>query len=185
MAIDRAGLMPILRHECGHLFIARAVGFPTDGIELLPRAGAHIELQISLSSLDELCNYIERRVKVLFAGAIGQSIQGGVIRQDVAYNLLNSPHGGAGHDFAKIKELIRLLVGVKFPNANAPQYADELKAADTRLSDASAQIVSDNITAIDALAIHFLDKREMLGKTESYHLPQAEIDAFLDARASS
>jgi hypothetical protein len=180
MAISRAALMPIIRHECGHLVVAHVVGFSTDGIELRPdRAGAYIDLQLAFTSVDDVCSYIENRVQVLFAGAIAQSIQGNVIRPEVAHTLLDNPREGSGHDFAKIKELIRVFVGLKFPDANREQYANALTATDHRLSEASAHIVSDKIKIIDALALHFLDEMEKLGKRDSYHFPQAKIDEFL------
>jgi hypothetical protein len=44
--------------------------------------------------------------------------------------------------------------------------------------------VNDNIPAIDALAIYFMDEMERLGKAE-HEISQAEIDRFLSAGSAT
>jgi hypothetical protein len=71
----RAALTATIRHECGHLIIARSLGFSTGGIKLSPtEAGASIDLLLSLKSLDEVLEFIERRVQVLYAGSLAESL---------------------------------------------------------------------------------------------------------------
>jgi hypothetical protein len=132
----RAQLLPVVRHECGHLFVARTLGFPTGGIELWPgrEAGAEIELQFSLKSIPDLLEYIEKRVQVLYAGAIAESIQGDSVRPEVAKALLDSPKAAAGHDFAKIKELLRVWAAFAYPDVPREQFLERVKALETRCS---------------------------------------------------
>jgi hypothetical protein len=62
-------------HECGHLLAARSLGFPTGGIHLSPtEAGASIDLRLSLKTVGEVLEFIERRVQVLYAGSLAESL---------------------------------------------------------------------------------------------------------------
>jgi hypothetical protein len=130
----RRALMPSVRHECGHLLLARNLGFPTGGIQLREKtAGAEIDLVLSLRNIEEQLTYLEKRIQVLFAGALAESIRGGQVQGDVAFNLLDSPTASAGHDFAKIKELLRLWVGLRYPNATEKEFGDRLTELKDRL----------------------------------------------------
>ena len=71
----RKALMDMLRHECGHLITAKALGFTTGHIELqADRACAEIDLPLSMQSLDDVKAFLGRRVQVLYAGSIAQSL---------------------------------------------------------------------------------------------------------------
>jgi hypothetical protein len=170
--------------------VARTIGFPTGGIKLWPdRAGAEIDLQLSFKTAEQVRTFLQKRIQVLYAGAIAESIQGGTIRLEVAKSLLDSPHASAGHDFAKIKELLRLWVGLTYPDATQHQYAQELATAADQLSQAAAQIIEANIGVIDSLALFFLDELDRSVKTGTFanalYLPKTAVDTFLATRSGS
>jgi hypothetical protein len=179
----RRVLMPTVRHECGHLLVARNLGFATGDIQLRENtAGAGIDLVLSLRNIEEILTYLEKRIQVLFAGALAESIRGGQIQPDVAFNLLNSPTASAGHDFAKIKELLRLCVGLRYPNATEKEFGDRLTELKDRLYNDVGPFIEANVSLIDKLALFFLDELEKSNgglMSKIFDLPKASIDAFL------
>jgi hypothetical protein len=51
---EREAVTTIIRHECGHLVVARSLGFPSGGIHLSPtEASASIDLLLSLKTINE------------------------------------------------------------------------------------------------------------------------------------
>ena len=83
-----------VRHECGHLVIARVLGFPTGGIVFEKgRAewGAVIDLRISCLTIEDVSDFLMRRVQVIYAGAIAQTLEGTKINPKKCQMLLNGP----------------------------------------------------------------------------------------------
>jgi ATP-dependent Zn protease len=78
---DRQRIMPVAQHEVGHFVAARVLRFRTVGIsvEMLPKGGhaggAEITLSEALHSLEETKEYLRRRVQVLYAGALAQTLR--------------------------------------------------------------------------------------------------------------
>ena len=179
----RRELMPSVRHECGHLLAARNLGFPTGDIQLREKtAAAGIDLVLSLRNIEEVLTYLEKRIQVLFAGALAESIRGGQVQGDDAFKLLDSPIASAGHDFAKVKELLRLWVGLKYPDATDKKFGDRLTELKDRLYMNVGTFIDANISLIDKLALFFLDELEKSNgglASKSFDLPKASIDAFL------
>jgi hypothetical protein len=104
----RGAVTATIRHECGHLVVARSLGLPTGGIHFsAAKAGASIDLLLSLKTIDEVLEFIERRVQVLYAGSPAESLVRKRIQDDVANKLLMST---AANDFAKVRELVRMWV---------------------------------------------------------------------------
>ena len=182
----RRALMPSVRHECGHLLVARNLNFATGDIQLLEQtAGAGIELVLSLRNIEEVLSYLEKRIQVLFAGALAESIRGGQIQCDVAFNLMDSPTASAGHDFAKIKELLRLWVGLSCPDLTQKEFGDRLTELKDRLCEEVRAFIEANIPRIDELALFFLDELEKSDAglaSKSFVLPKTSIDGFLAAQ---
>jgi hypothetical protein len=59
-----------VRHECGHLVVAKALGFNTGQITLMPtQASAALDVFPSSPTLKDVEDFIERRVMMLYAGA--------------------------------------------------------------------------------------------------------------------
>jgi hypothetical protein len=75
MPIPLAQTTTVARHESGHLIVARSLGFPTGDIVLTTtEGGSEIDLYPSLPSLDDVKDFIEARIKVLYAGALAESL---------------------------------------------------------------------------------------------------------------
>jgi len=81
--------MPITQHEVGHFVAARVLRFRTDGItvEMLPRGGhqgsAGVLLAEPLKTMDEIKDYLRRRVQVLYAGALAQTLRENAPKMEV------------------------------------------------------------------------------------------------------
>jgi hypothetical protein len=70
---------PAAMHEAGHYMVARVLGFDTGEIYInvdLKGAdgGSIIYPHKSLETLGEVCEYLERRIQVLCAGALAQHL---------------------------------------------------------------------------------------------------------------
>src|SRR5271156_3522275 len=101
----RGAVTTTIRHECGHLVVARSLGFPTGGIHLsAAEAGASIDLLLSLKTMDEVLEFIERRVQVLYAGSLAESLVRKKVQDDVVNKLLMST---AANDFAKMQVVMK------------------------------------------------------------------------------
>ena len=110
----------VCRHEAGHYVIGRCLGFKVDSIsvEILDYAGAHngesaVTLPEGTSSLDAVVQYAERRVQMLYAGAIAQAMKGSGIDDAEAVKIIEGPN--AATDFAKARELLHIIRNIKYP----------------------------------------------------------------------
>jgi hypothetical protein len=102
----------ILRHEAGHLVIAKLLSFETGNVRLTEKdAGSEITLVPDLRDIPEIKGYIGRRVVVLYAGAAAEALRGTTIDQEQALKDFSSEVGM--NDFAKIRELLLLLAGIE------------------------------------------------------------------------
>jgi ATP-dependent Zn protease len=77
---QREQARPMAYHEAGHLCVAEHLGFKTDGMILDPRGplgadgGAKLILEEELKTVEQICDYLRRRIKVLFAGSIAEAV---------------------------------------------------------------------------------------------------------------
>src|SRR6516165_5870327 len=135
----RGAVSATILHECGHLLAARSLGFPTGGIHLSStEAGASIDLLLSLKTIDQVLEFIERRVQVLYAGSLAESLVRKKVQDDVANKLLMST---AANDFAKVRELLRMWIGLKHPEVTESKFQEELTQANERLYSKAAKLV--------------------------------------------
>lgn len=161
--------MQIAHHEMGHYVVARALGFETGGVtltvtmDLRHQAGASITLARSMSSIDAVKGYLEARMMVLFAGAMGQSLaseqsSGKRVDKRKAATILKGELG-AEQDYAKIRELGHLLRNITYPDTNAAssdRTAAELKAITDRLwfrTQAIVEELADTITGLAGMLV--------------------------------
>lgn len=110
----------LAQHEMGHYVLSKVMGFGTGQVTLEikgfdgHRGGSTIHLDQPTANLDAVISYLERRVIVLFAGALAealspvQSPEKG-IDQAKASEIFLSSILGAGDDHAKVREALMLL----------------------------------------------------------------------------
>jgi hypothetical protein len=175
-----------VRHECGHLIAAKVLGFQTGGIVLeSDKLGAQIDLHFSCANISEVSDFLMRRVQVLYAGAIAQTLQGRTIDPTQCRFLFEGPppNGGtAAHDFAKLKELLRLWIAIRYPNATFDLFKMKLKKADLVLSNAAAKLIISEATIIHDLTNQFMTRYNSFKRTHKkstrFEMTKAEIDAL-------
>jgi hypothetical protein len=181
---NRGALTAKIRHECGHLIVARLLGFPTGEIRLSPaEAAAGIDLMLSLKTIGEVIEFIERRVQVLYAGSLAESLDRNRIQNQRAHDLLLST---AAHDFAKVKELVRMWVGLKHPDVTESEFQNKLTNIKDRLGNQAAELVETHAELIVDLSVFFMGQRDAASPSgiapRTFELSKEQIDGFIDGR---
>jgi hypothetical protein len=178
----REAVSSTVLHECGHLLAARCLGFPTGGIHLsATEAGASIDLLLSLKTIDQVLEFLERRVQVLYAGSLAESLVRKKVQDDVANKLLMST---AANDFAKVRELVRMSVGLKYPEVRESTFQEKLTQVNERLYSKAAKLVEDNAGLIDDLTAFVMGEWDAAVKPlgiapQVFRISKEKIDAFL------
>jgi len=108
------------RHEAAHYVVGRVLGFKTGDCTLMiigpingHSGGAEIELAQEVTSLEQIITYLERRVQVLYAGALGQALEQGKVNNEAALENIKK-YGQDDH--AKVRELVHLIRNIKYPD---------------------------------------------------------------------
>jgi hypothetical protein len=98
--------------------------------------------------------FIEKRLKVLYAGSVAQSLDGtGKCQPARCHHFLKT---NAANDMAKIRELSRVLAGMTDPGLDDSSYAKKLASNDKRFSNEAVKIVEANATLIKELVDAFV-----------------------------
>jgi hypothetical protein len=173
-----------VRHECGHIVVGKVLGFVTGSIVIEDNmAGAGTDQYFSCPTIETVNDHVMRRVQVLYAGAIAQTLQGRKIDPNACHVLFDGPasYNTAAHDFAKIKELLRLWIAIRYPGATNERFEKQLAKAVRVLSDSAAKIVIR-----EALLIHGITDAVMKAytpwsrthKNQKFEFTQAQIDSL-------
>jgi len=105
----------VLRHEAGHMVMAKVLGFDTGILTYSPAcAGAQIVLDLPLPDIPTLVNFIERRTMVLYAGSMAEALNADAsdIDGDKALGLLKEIEGL--DDSSKAREILRILTSLTY-----------------------------------------------------------------------
>jgi hypothetical protein len=146
-------------------------------------AGASTDQYFSFPTIDAVRDHVMRRVQVLYAGAIAQTLEGNKIDPKAINNLFDgpAPNNTAAHDFAKIKELLRLWIAMRYPTASAAYFEKQLAKAVRVLSNSAAKLVIQ-----EALVIHALTAAVMqaytsfnkLHKNKKFEFTKGQVDSL-------
>lgn len=169
-SVVRDHVLQIAHHEMGHYVVARALGFATGGVtlsvtmDLRHQGGASITLARPISSMEMLTTYLEARMMVLMAGAMGQTLtstklSGKHVDKSKAVAILKGALG-AEQDYAKVKELQHLLRNITCPDtdpASSERIAAELQVMTDRAWGRTQEIVEDLADTITELGRVLVD----------------------------
>lgn len=159
----------IAQHEMGHYVASRCLGFGTGDVSVQiitigmdHRAESVIKLHEPLRSIDDVGHYLRRRIIVLYAGALAQTLFCAspakcLSEVDVAKacDILEGPHSGAQGDHAKIRELRQILRNLRCPDtdpADERAIKEELVALNNELWSEAVDLVNTNFDLICGLA---------------------------------
>jgi hypothetical protein len=138
----------------GHYVLSRLMGFVTSNVSVevtgpeSHSGAASIHLAESVHSLHDVTIYLERRVLVLYAGAMAETLPPGHVPQTGVDNekAVQIIRGGFGaeQDHAKAREAIHLLRNILHPGAHDASVIDEqLSALDLRLWNRTLALVEE------------------------------------------
>jgi len=178
---DYEKIKRVCNHEAGHYIVARELNFKTPGINaIFNREGglkgeSTIELWTpGIKTLDDLKMYIERRVQVLLAGAMAESINAD-LSCDPKYAFNEWVNGGSMNDHAKIRELIQTLRNIKHPETfDADPINAELKLIDDELFSGASKIINERIDLIFEVGDLLFNKVKDYDVT--YEVSESEIN---------
>jgi len=157
----------VAQHEMGHYVVARLMGFRTGdvSIELTGLMGGHqgraaLELPTATGSLDQVADYLRRRVIVLYAGGIAEALPAygspsKSVDVDKAIEIIRNPIHGAEQDHAKATELIHVLRNIAKHDTDAVDgrtVQAELDELDGQLFSRAVQLVEEHADAVLGLA---------------------------------
>jgi hypothetical protein len=171
----------ICNHEAGHYIVARELSFTTHGIAVLfnPIQGhsGHALIEPwtpNITSVTELTGYLERRIKVLFAGAISEAMEV-TGKYDADYACGEWETGGSTNDHSKIRELVQTLRNIKYPETNDEATAQiELTQIDEDLIKQTGAIVYSRIELIHGIGDMLFQKVKEYNV--KYELLETEIN---------
>lgn len=151
---DRSTLVKVIRHEFGHIVAAKTGGFTTGSVTLKKNsAGAAINIMPAVSTIEEVRSFLERRIVVLYAGVLAESLEKGKITGE-PQKLLETT---AADDYSKVRENLRLLTGTYFStNPDRKEFQEKMDAIDDALRKSAMLLVETNAKLIADLAVLFM-----------------------------
>jgi hypothetical protein len=161
----------VLRHEAGHMVVAKVLGFKTDRLVYKnSHAGAKLAIDLTLTDIAAVTAFIRRRVPILYAGVLAESLNGGKVDNDKALKLIEGPEGA--DDYSKARELIRVLAGIERGESEHQLVLDKL---DNEVWNKATSLVEKYEGKIDMLSRVW---REKLGGLSEFELSGDEISSI-------
>jgi hypothetical protein len=162
----RTTAYPAAKHEAGHYIVAMVLGFRADEIHVNVDSngadgGSGLYLDSPFKTIEEISEYCDHRAQVLCAGAISQFMKGGQVDEPAVFDALKT--GTALNDWAKLRENVRILCGIRYPAGE--QQEQQLEAEAVRLLNASEEIAIAESAIIEALARQLIGAITRPGKT--------------------
>jgi hypothetical protein len=182
--IPRKQMLTIIRHECGHAVIGKAEGFIVGGLSLKIRsASLRVDIYPSLRTTEHLRNFAKRRIRMLYAGVLAETLNSdGTPNPEEAAKLLE-PDGTAINDAAKARELGRTVVGFDMPDATPQDFEEGMKVLLNGYFNEALEAV--NVAPIEALKTYCMQKiEERLRLDQNAANPLVsgvDINGFVDA----
>jgi hypothetical protein len=156
----------VAQHECGHYIVARALGFDTGfcavtvNFPIGHRGESEITLPTPLRTISDTLCYLERRVQVLYAGALAEALDINGINPEQAIKNIRM---GSDQDHAKARELIHLTRNLRHPDTVADNCQSELDAIDLELWNKAAVAVLAEREHIEGLACRLANEVKSYG----------------------
>lgn len=164
-----------IKHECGHLVVAKLMGFQTGNIEIHDgHSLAGLSFAETVGVVRLKC--IRRRIMVLFAGSLAQSIM--TIKPNTSAAEVFLRQNAVG-DNQNIEELLQEYLDSTLPEGTPDSLREmERKQRRTGLLQEAATIVGDNRDVIMELAREVQAAYLAEGQPQDFVFPAERIDAL-------
>jgi hypothetical protein len=180
-------LVEVSKHEVGHYVIARCLGFQVGAIsiQITNQSGAHeasseVTLFQPLTDADAILRYAEKRVQILYAGALAQTLHNSTTDHRAAVKTLHSISGKSDYD--KAREMIHLIRNIKYPaDTGDPEVQGHLDEIDKALWIITRDLVIRESEVIERLAERIIFEVKFLGL--KYTINAADINGLLAIEA--
>lgn len=151
-------VLPIAKHELGHYIVARVLGFRTGSISItiFDFNGGHAGNSVIVPSQPLKCDesimdYLERRVTVLYAGSLGQTLTKGIINNEEAIEIARKRGGKS--DWDKARELVQLWRNLRYPeDLEEAEVQKRLTELDEKAWNRAAEILVVEQDLIEGIA---------------------------------
>ncbi len=189
--VDRA--LAVVRHEVGHWLVGVHHGFFCGNVKVVIHdsdghyAQAGIELECDLRSIDLVKSYLRRRISVLYAGALAESM-GTSDKVNDTYAVRELEKRGAVNDHKGARELLRVLRGIEFgPRPGTDEECNkQLKKLAAELWADTKAVLEANHKVIAAATEAILMRAEAIDKEFSMRGPIIRkipaVAAWLESR---
>ena len=141
------------QHEFGHHIVARALGFAPGDVsaEISGNAGGSSAIDTSrpLSTVLDIAQFCEDRIKILYAGVLAETLSGEAIDVDTAIKLA---HTTGKVDHMMVQQLCNLLRNIRYASDLKPEAEKKMQADEFRLWNESTQLVMQYAPLIQDLA---------------------------------
>ncbi len=163
MILDERYKEKVIRHELGHWFVAQKLGFSTGDIEIKiivsgqsnqysHSASSHINLCPSLTSIEQITDYLIKRGSVLYAGTAFQS-------KIDKRNIMAILESDGAYDNCQLTELCFLWRGITFPNDTGLKnelkqrrvFTDECCKKACEIHDANEALINNAVKHIHGI----------------------------------
>lgn len=169
------------KHEAGHYIVGRALGFDFGALTIKftdldggHEAGAAIYLAQPVLDTAGIMDYLERRVQVLYAGVLAESLDAvGKVQFPLALRYIGV---SAKDDHSKVRELANLLRNLRFPASERAEADAQLNESDLDLWNRAAVVVEREHEYIVGLANRLASEVKVLGK--AYSISEAELKSL-------
>lgn len=170
-------------HEAGHFVVARKLGFEVGEtticlIDIYDNHDCSVLMDTAqrLSDISEIARFLEKRILVLFAGAMAQSLVDGKVDFAAVDGVMKAGEGR--EDEQKAAELIHLLRNIRHADtADDNEFQEAVTALSHDLWEKARVLVESEFEAISALGNHFATEVRVGGKY--YVFSKEQLDAFL------
>jgi hypothetical protein len=174
-----------LRHEYGHLISARILGFQTGevGLKLFPENREHeawseIFINTPLLTTDDIAEFLERRIVVLFCGAMAEAPCADDVGGDYVEQICFKSDGGS-RDEGKIHEFIALHQNIRRPDQIDPvAISAGRRSLYMTLRGRGADLIFEEFELIDGLAADHVEHLMPVTRGWSWALRKQDVDAL-------
>ncbi|WP_349975401.1 hypothetical protein [Pseudomonas sp. WHRI 8519] len=168
----------LAQHEMGHYVVSKLMGFVTGDVNIEVHYKGHlgaatIHLAQPLRGVDAVSSYLERRVLVLYAGAMAETLPPSHIPKtgvdnEKAVAIIRGAQG-AEQDHAKAREAIHLLRNILHPETHdRGEVQDQLDKLDEKLWKRAVELVEQFEKTIVGVAGALTQKLKVGDRRDTY-----------------